>query len=107
MAIGSRARIWTMKRRTASTCSGVQRELRVRLRADHPIGVEPDVVHAHGDQPAQPGLGHQVDVGLADARRDADEQPVAAAGFEAGERLGQHVHPAAALVADDLACLRC
>ena len=79
-----------------------ERELRIGVRADDAVGVEPDVVHAHRDQPAQPGFGHQIDVGLADAGGDADEQAVAPAGLEAFERLGQHLGPAAALVADDL-----
>ena len=81
---------------------GPQRQLRVRLRADHAVGVEPDVVDAHLDQPAQPGFGHELDVGLADARGDADEQPVAAAGLEARSVLVSTCSPAAALVADDL-----
>ena len=68
-----------------------ERQLRVGLRSDDAVGVEPDVVHAHRDQPAQPGFGHQVDVGLADAGGDADQQPVTPAGLETLERLGQHL----------------
>ena len=44
---------------------------------------------------------------LADAGGDADDQPVLAAVLQAVQRLVEHVQPAAALVADDLACLRC
>ena len=64
-----------------------QRQLPARLRPDHAVGVEPGVVDAHVDQTPQPGLGHKIDVGLADAGGDADDQPVAAAVLEARERL--------------------
>ena len=75
------------------------------MRADHAVGVEPHVVDAHLDQPPQPRFRDQVDVRLADAGRHADQQAVAAAGLEAVERLGQHLHAAAPLVADDLGAL--
>ena len=79
-----------------------ERELRIGVRTDDAVGVEPHVVHTHRDQPAQPGFRHQLHVGLTDAGGDADEQPVTPAGLETFERPGQHLRAAAALVAHDL-----
>ena len=76
MAIGSlRAHLHDEASQTADLI-GPERELGRWVRTDHAVGVEPDVVNAHVDQAAQPGLAHQVvDVGLAHARGHADDQP--------------------------------
>ena len=41
----------------AQNLFGPQRQLRVRIGADHAIGVEPRVVDTHFDQAPQPALG--------------------------------------------------
>jgi hypothetical protein len=59
-------------------------------------------VDAHRDQPSQPRFGDELDVGLTDARGDADQQPVAAACLQTVERFGQDLGASATFVADDL-----
>jgi hypothetical protein len=60
-------------------------------------------VHPHFNQPTQPGFTDQIDVGLADARRDAHDQTIVDAVFESLHRLVEDVFIATSLVADDFA----
>ena len=82
---------------------GCERQFRRRLRADGAIAVKPGVVHAHVDQSPEPLLGeHRVDVGAAEARGHARDQPRLEAEFEATERPVEHLTAATA----DVACRR-
>src|SRR3989442_1333771 len=65
--------------------------------------MEPHVMDAHLDETPQPRFGHQlVDVALAHAGGDANQQPMAPALLEPRERLVEDVQSAAPLVAHDL-----
>ena len=84
-----------------------KRQLRIGLRSDRAIDVEPAIHHAHLDQPIDPRVIDQViDVRFADTRANTDQQLVAQRRFQALHGLVQHAVATAPRIADDLRCLR-
>ncbi len=85
---------------------GGQRQLEVRLRADRPVRVIPHVMHAAGDEFAQPLLGEQfVNVRLANARCHASEDFFPEAIVQSAQRTDEDFFLPAPLVAGDLTAL--
>src|SRR5258708_36541285 len=68
---------------------------------DQAKGMKPRVVNSHLDQLTEPVFRNQLDIGLADTRRYADNQLVAAAILQTRQGLAVHVQTTAALVADN------
>jgi hypothetical protein len=67
--------------------------------------VKPRIHHAHLDQPINPRLGQEVNVGLAKAAANSREKLVGDAIANPLQRAAQDVLAAASLVADDLVAL--
>ena len=103
IAIGSFARISTTNRRTCCTCSGVSASSADIFGPTGAIRVKPRVMDADVDQlRSHASVKSVVDVGLANARGDAGQQPLAQAVLEPAQRPLEHVAIPPPLVAHDL-----
>ena len=74
---------------------GSKGKLWMRIRPDHPIRVEPGVMHSYLDQPSQPAFrGQLIDIALAYACGNARDEMITPAVLNSFQALAENVEAA-------------